>query len=460
VVSAPLLANFRRAASDALLLDAFRRAASEVPAYRSLLAESGVNPSEIVDRDTFVDRCPILTKANTFDCFPIDQLCANGAMRDLAGVLTSSGHGGRFSFGLSTRQQEAESAEAIDHALDEAFGVKTRRTLAINCLPMGVTFSSRAMTVATTSVREDMAVALVKTFGSHYDQLLIVSDPLFVRRLLDHARQQGVDWREHRVSVVLGEEIFGEHFRSYVAGQLGLDLDRPDSGDIVSSFGVGELGLHLCYETPATIALRRAAHDRPMLALDLFGEYGGLPMILTYNPERTLVESVATDHYGFGRLTISMLDTSLPIPLMRYQTGDVVRLMDRARVESILRDHDVTLPGPLPDAMLALRGRDKERLPDGSHVARYKDALYADPLVADRLTGAFRVTPTGVGPRVQVQLVRGAQHDSAFERRLQAVLHQVAPGAGVTVSPYESFPYGMGLDYERKFAYVEPAIAS
>jgi hypothetical protein len=40
------------------------------------------------------------------------------------------------------------------------------------------------------------------------------------------------------------------------------------------------------------------------------------------------------------------------------------------------------------------------------------------------------------------------------------VLHQVAPGAGVTVSPYESFPYGMGLDYERKFAYVEPAIAS
>ena len=82
------------------------------------------------------------------------------------------------------------------------------------------------MTVATTSVREDMATALVKTFGSHYDQIVIVSDPLFLRRLLDHARQQGVDWRRYRVGIVLGEEIFGESFRSYVAGQFGMDIER------------------------------------------------------------------------------------------------------------------------------------------------------------------------------------------------------------------------------------------
>jgi phenylacetate-CoA ligase len=74
-------------------------------------------------------------------------------------VLTSSGHGGRFSFGLSSRRQHAESAAMIDYSMDEAFGIATRRTLAINCLPMGVTFSSEAVTVATTSVREDMPEA-------------------------------------------------------------------------------------------------------------------------------------------------------------------------------------------------------------------------------------------------------------------------------------------------------------
>ena len=61
------------------------------------------------------------------------------------------------------------------------------------------------------------------------------------------------------MNVIIGEEIFGEHFRGYLAACLGLNVDRPDQGYIMSSFGVGELGLHLCYETPATIGLRRAS---------------------------------------------------------------------------------------------------------------------------------------------------------------------------------------------------------
>jgi phenylacetate-CoA ligase len=416
-----------------------------------------------VDGASFVARCPILTKSNTFDRFPIDQLCAAGRMSDLADVLTSSGHGVRFSFGLSTRQQQAESADLIDLALDEAFQVKTLRTLAINCLPMGVVFSSKAMTVATTSVREDMAVALVKTFGQHYEQVLIVSDPLFVRRLLDYADEQGLDWSRYRVRLVLGEELFVERFRSYVAHRLGLDLDGADAagadaagedaGSIISSFGVGELGLHLCYETKATIALRRAATRHSTLACQLFGESVPSPMILAFNPGRTLIEAVDPDSSGYGRLTISMLDTARPIPLLRYQTGDVVRLLDPAHVAQQLRDHGLTLPGPIPDAMLVLRGRDKDRLPDGSDVAAYKDALYVDPSVAARVTGAFRLTVSPAGPCMQVQLVRGAETDVAFENRLRAALQLGHADVSVLVTPYEAFPYGLGLDYERKFAY-------
>jgi phenylacetate-CoA ligase len=436
---------------------AFQRAAATVPAYRQLLAEHGIDPASIVDYDSFAARCPILTKANTFDRFPIDQLCAEGAMCDLADVLTSSGHGGRFSFGLSTRRQQADAPAMIDYALDEAFGISHRRTLVINCLPMGVGFSSASATVATTSVREDMATALVTTFGPHYDQIIVVTDPLFVRRLLDYARERAVDWRQYRLGVVIGEEIFGEHFRTYVAAQLGLNVEQPENGYIMSSFGVGELGLHLCFETPATIAVRRAAASDPELAHELFGDFAVLPMVLAYNPARTLMESVAADSSGYGRLTISMLDTTLPVPLLRYQTGDVVRLLDSQRITAILQQRGVALPGPLPEAMLALAGRDKDKLAGGSHVGAYKDALYSDPAVADRLTGAFRVTPLESGfVIVHVQLVRGAQSDGEFEERLRVALG-LAPAAGrILVSSYEEFPYGMGLDYERKFAYYVP----
>ena len=435
---------------------AFRRAAASVPAYRRLLEEHGVDPAAIVDYESFATRCPTLTKANTFDRFPIDQLCAEGAIADLAEVLTSSGHGGRFSFGLSTRRQKADSPAVIDYALDEAFAITGLRTLVVNTLPMGVGFSSASATVATTSVREDMATALVSTFGSHYEQIVIVTDPLFVRRLLDYASERGMDWGRYRLGIIIGEEIFGEHFRAYVAGRFGLDVERPDRGYIMSSFGAGELGLHLCFETPATIALRRAAARDAALARELFGEFAVLPMVLAHNPNRTWIEAVDPDSSGYGRMTISMLDTELPIPLLRYQTGDVVRLLDSRAVAQGLAMRGVTLPGVLPDTMLALAGRDTEVIPGGSHVGAYKDALYKDPFVADRLTGAFRVGFEESLIAVHVQLVRGVDNDAAFEDRLRAALAMPLPAGRVVVSRYEVFPYGMSLDYERKFAYYVP----
>jgi phenylacetate-CoA ligase len=104
--------------------------------------------------------------------------------------------------------------------------------------------------------------------------------------------------------------------------------------------------------------------------------------------------------------------------------------------------------------MLALAGRDKDILPDGSHVASYKDALYGDAEVADRISGAFRVTTAASAiVVVHVQLARGAAPDRSFDARLRAAVGNVSRRAEVVVSRYEDFPYGMGLDYERKFAY-------
>ena len=159
-----------------------------------------------------------------------------------------------------------------------------------------------------------------------------MADPLFMKRLTDYAAAHATDWNRHRVHVVLGEEIFGEHFRGYVASCLGLNVDRPEQGYIMSSFGVGELGLHLCYETPATIALRRAAWTNPELARDLLGVENAGMRDAGRSSLSTLCARSSKSHEpdpaGYGHLTVSMLDADLPIPLLRYQTGDVARLLD------------------------------------------------------------------------------------------------------------------------------------
>lgn len=440
------------------LLTAFRRATADMPWYRTLLHEHGARVDQVVDAASFAAHAPILHKRNTFDRFALDELAATTTVGDIESVLTSSGHGGRFSFGLNARGHAQAAARFIDDALDAAFQIRSRSTLTINCLPMGVGFQSERTTVATTSVREDMAIALVEAFGKYYDQILIVADPLFMKRLTDYAARRGTDWRRYRVHVVLGEEIFGEHFRGYVAGCLGIDVEHPENGYIMSSFGVGELGLHLCFETPATIALRRASMADRGLARALFGtDATGAPppMVFTFNPLRTFIEIVEPDASGLGALTISMLDPSQPIPLLRYQTGDVGRLLDRELVGDLVREAGIGEIGGLPDCLVAVQGRSKEVLPNGWHVGVYKDALYSDHDAAAHVTGAFRVEFSGEACTLHVQLT-GSETPPSLEPGILAALPPAARPSQVIGWSFERFPFGMTLDYERKFTYYVP----
>lgn len=444
---------------EELLLNAFRRAASDVPGYGVLLEEHGVYTENVVDVTSFSNFCPLLTKDNTFNRFSLEQLCAGGSLGDLADVLTSSGHGGQFSFGVMNRKQASVQTHFIDQAFDAAFQIKARSTLTINCLPMGVGFSSERMTIASTSVREDMAVALVQAFGQHYEQIVLVGDPLFMKKLTEYAITQGIDWGRYRMNVVIGEEVFGEHFRSYLAKCLGLNPDHPENGYILSSFGAGELGLHLCYETPATIALRRAAFKNRDLAHDLLGVQDNgmaMPVIFTFNPLRTFIEIISPDQDGYGKMTVSTLDSEVLMPLLRYQTGDIACLLDPDVISEVVRRHGVALPADLPRGLLALRGRYKEMLPNGSHVGFYKDVLYADPLIARYLTGAFRLIFSGLEFTMHVQMARTYKPPPSLQQGIQQAIPLSIRPLRVVLWLYDRYPFGMGLDYERKFSHYVP----
>jgi len=306
------------------------------------------------------------------------------------------------------------------------------------------------MTVATTSVREDMAVALVKTLAAAYDQLVLIGDPLFMKRLTDHAAEQALDWSPYRVNAVVGEETFGERFRNYIGQCLG-------TSRILSSFGVAELGLHLCYETEGTLALARSAATNPEVARDLFGTTPGSwpPMVFTFDPQRMFVEILDPDAQGYGRLTISMLDPSRQVPMLRYQTGDIARVLDPEHVEMTLREHGVASPH-VPPRLLALRGRVQEVLPTGAQVGLYKDALYGNAELARSFTGATRLIFTDEQFTMHVQLARGQKATPAVERGLLAELSTDKRPSRVVLWPYAQFPFGMGLDYERKFAHYVP----
>lgn len=449
-----------RSARDATA--AIKAAAAASPAYRQLLSEAGVDLARWLAAPEW-SALPVLTKDNTFGRFALAELAGPSlATADLADVLTSSGRGGAvFGFRLSRRREFERAAFAIDLGLQDAFGVDQHSTLIVNCLPMGVVFGSRAATVANVSVREDMACAILRDVGPHFAQSLVCTDPLFMVRLLDHAEGIGLDWSRLSSSFILGEESLAEAQRDYFALRTGIDAGNSAGRLVASSMGVGELGLNLLFETRETIRIRRALREQPALRplLGLGPDPQDLPSVFCFNPLRSHLEIAQPDAQGFGELIITLLGRPGVIALPRYATGDLGRLVSEVQHQEL---HRVVGASPwLP--MILVHGRRSDRgVEGGPSVERVKEFLYADPAIARRISGAFRLTMPAPG-RVVVTVQPAPALDASPQRvELLRLLGEAAaqppphglPGAEFCLSAATQDSWGPALDYERKFRYT------
>lgn len=438
------------------LLKLFRKSQNASFAVQNIMKNAKIDIDSIHTIEDFKALNFTMSKQNTFNQYSLEELCRKNSLNNLMNVLTSSGHSGNFAYGLTTWQQGKTTPDLIDLALEAAFQIDEKKTLLVNCLPMGVRFLSNVVTQAEVSVREDMALTLIKKFSPYYDQIIIACDPLFLKLLMDQSTKWQVDWSKIHKHLIIGEETFGENYRNYIGEMLNINPDDPTTGLIGSSMGVGELGLNLCFESLETIALRRSISHHPTLMKKLFGcmtENDPLPMLFSYNPLSTYLEIAESDAQGYGELLVSILDKKCVIPMFRYKTGDDARLLSSDDIKTAF--HAEGLPSPiLPQMpMICVRGRDKDRLSTGLHIGVVKDALYHNKDFAHKITGAFRVNHNE--PDVlHIQLRRDIQKTTLNVPDVSVSGHILFASCKVHLWNYDEFPYGQSIDYERKFTYL------
>ena len=443
--------------SEQSAVAAFHRVARRVPAYAKLLSSLGVEPSLVTGIESFKKFVPYLDKQNTFHTNSIQDLCLDGDLNGLKSILTSSGHSGIFSFGVNTVRNLKDSSGSIDLGLEYMFNISEKRSLLVNCLPMGVKVNT-SLVIAETSVREDMVWAVIKKFSSYFDQTILIGEGSFLKKIIEEGSEQGIDWKAGLFHFVTGEEGIAENYRSYIAGLLGTDPEKPSGGIITSSMGVAELDLNIFHETPHTTLIRRLAHTNPALRHALFGEDVTVcPMLFVCHSHRTYIEELPLEG-GRNELVISMLSPHLKIPLVRYKTGDIGRILSYQKVAKILKDFKVEKLTPdLKFPLVAVVGRHRFLSVGGRRISPegVKEALYTDPWVASSITGAFKLTPAGNMITLEVQLRKGKVLSDDQENRFKAALSvfTFVPIRTVFYS-YADFPYFMELDYERKFNYL------
>ena len=448
-------------ASRIKALGAFRLAADKIPAYREILKAKNLNPSSVKTIEDFKNLVPIISKEDTFHFYSekIKKLCLSGEIKDAKVIVSSSGHSGYFSYGLSTDKELEKSQSLIDFMLNHIFDVGSKKTILINCLPMGVKITTSAVTVADTSVRSDIVLGVIRTFSDCYDQTILLGENSFIKKVLEEGVEQGIDWKKIKLNIILGEELIAENLRSYMADITGINLDDIRCQNMIgSSFGIAEFGLNLFYETKELIRVRRLIARDKALRTKLFGQNAdNIPALFHYNPLRIFVEEAPKEN-GLSELVLTNLEKEALIPLIRYNIkdeGNKISFSDLAAALNSSGYEDYVPRIRLP--IVAIWGRDKITTSEGTTLRPefVKEILYQDRSIAYGITGNFKLSLAKAGLRIEIQAKKNMEQCPDLEKKIREIIIANIPAAAeIIVYPYRDFPHGMELNYEKKFQYI------
>lgn len=439
-------------------LQAFQRAATTVPAYRGLLARSNVQPRQITSIQEFCQHVPILDKDSLFQAHSLPDVCAGANLDDIRLFYSSSGSTGVFSFGIETWQDGKRAGLELEFILDDFIGIFEKRTLIINCLPMGVKIHTRTLPVIESGLRFDVIWVLLKKLRTEFDQFVLIGEQLFLKRLIEDGARENVPWKDLVIHVVTGAEYVAENFRGYLGALLGIDFADRSTGSININFGLSEVTNSIGRETPETQAIRRIAHADPAFRKQLYGDNVRFcASLLQYHPYQNFLETAGGS--GRGEMIVTTIDLQRKLPLIRYNTRDIVDILPYEQLGSILAGTGKTHLMPrfrLP--FLRVWGKFKALETTGGtkvYPEEVKEALYADHGVAAKVTGSFRLQRLADGAKAIIQLRPGESDDGSTSKQLQERLLDFS-GCAVTFEllPYRDYPYGFEQNFERKAVYL------
>ena len=448
--------------SSAKVLSIFRHAAKTVPAYRRLLEKQGISPHSISSLERFREQVPILDKKCWFN-LELRDLCVNGNLNDIASVYSSSGHSRSFSFGMETRREQLQSPLLLEFELQQLFRALDRRTLLINCLPMGVRVHTRSLALAETSVREDIILALIKKLSADFEQFILLGEHTFLKHLIETGLLEPyrIDWRKLRIHVITGAEYVAESFRSYLTSLLGIDPADPNSGLLIVNYGLSELSVSIAHENWHTIQIRRLAHtDRRFREILCGDALPFCPNVGQYYPTQVYLETLRSQP-DREELGVTLLSPNRRLPMIRYNTGDRAQLISYNALATILKGcgrPDLIPSFRLPLVLLWGKSSGLDAPGGIIYPEQIKEALYADFNLASQITGNFllRKSETTSSPRLLVQLREGVQASPEMRSAIgQQVQKAVTQPLEIDVLLYRDFPLGIRHDFERKNRYLD-----
>jgi len=303
------------------VLDVFHFAAKKMHAYRDILHKKGIDHKKIKTIQDFYDHVPILNRNDLFVDYSLKDWSVNGDYGSPVRFSMSSGYSGTYSYGIDNKKRYKKTALYTEFLMDCVFKIFESKTLVINCHP-GLRLPTRCLSVAEVVARPGPVLALLNNLYGDFDQFIVMGEQSFITELVETGIGRSY---KKRISFITGGEFMPESYRTHIASALDMDFDNPDNGMLYGNFGTTEVSLSMFNENIDTIRIRRAAAENGLLKKTLFGDVKYIPSVMHYFPQNMYVENIFS--HNIPTLVVSSLDMTRKIPMIRYNTGDCVRIM-------------------------------------------------------------------------------------------------------------------------------------
>ncbi|MDX3659300.1 hypothetical protein PV646_18495 [Streptomyces sp. ID05-26A] len=332
--------------SESWVLDLFQRTAASVPAYGKLLRENGIEPGSITTFEDF-QRLPLLDKPSYHERYPLPELCRDGNLAGCDMIAVSSGSSGRPTIWPRGVEDELHVARRFEQVLVDGFHADERRTLAVVCFPLGtwvgglftqacvrhLAAKGCPITVVAPGNNKAEILRVLPELAPHFEQVVLLGYPPFVKDVIDTGLAGGVDWASYRIKLVLAGEVFSEQWRDLVSRRAGI---ADPAADVASLYGTADSGV-LGNETALSASIRGFFADHPDQAREVFGD-SRLPTLVQYDPASRFFEV----HDGTLVFTADG-----GIPLVRYRIADEGGVLGHAELLEHCARHGFTPPpGP------------------------------------------------------------------------------------------------------------------
>jgi phenylacetate-CoA ligase len=419
------------------ILDSFKFASTKVAYYKNILADRNIDPNSVVDIESFTEIVPVLEKRDIFPKFNADSLFTADQFNDFVSAIVSSGTSGVFSYGLVTKSSAATQSQMLDQMISQFFSTSPdKKTVVINALPMGVSFTS-SHPVVPVSTRTDIALHVIKTLGKTR-QIIIITEPRLLRRLVEEGEVEGIVWGEYSVSAVIGGMWFPESLTEYLVNKLNSGKNNQSelpSNQVLTTMGITEVGLNLFTGTPDLVNLRSVLQKDLALSKSLFSTEIATPVLGYALTDNLYHEIINQDEYGVGELVVTHLDTSSAPLLIRYNTHDKVKLLTEEELLKINFTPIVAAP------IFAIYERNHGETDSKLQLDDIQQIYYQTPELVESGTDNFRLDYTDGVITVFYQLK--PQYNTHDDVEKNGILFKAVS--------YYDYKSNMGLQYDYKW---------